>query len=57
MHFSATVRPCLSLFDLQVLKSRFKVGALIMQQKVGSEISEKYPCLPIMQNRTKYPKL
>ena len=38
------------MFEVQVLKSRFKLGALIMQQKVEPEISEKLSCLPIVQN-------
>ncbi len=41
------------MFNLQVLKSRFKVGMLIMHQKVGTEISENPPCLPMMQPHAK----
>ena len=45
------------MFEVQVLKSRFKLGALIMQQKVEPEISEKLSCLPIVQNRTECAKM
>ena len=41
------------MFNVQVLKSRFKVGLHIMQLKVGTEISENPPCLPIMQFHVK----
>ena len=45
------------MFEVQVLKSRFKLGAVIMRQKVESDISEKPSSSLIVQNRAKCAKM